>query len=64
MNMPTQTGNAVYPGSNCGYGGLFDTSPGDYTSNDGNDGAIVYRLLNTGSWTTLSTSGNTVLTTA
>ena len=64
MNMPTQTTNAVYPGSNCGYGGLFDTSPGDYTSNDGNDGAIVYRLLNTGSWTTLSTSGNTVLTTA
>lgn len=61
MNMPTQTGNALYPGSNCAYGGLFDTSPSDYTSNDGNDGAIVYRLYNTGSWTTLNTSGNTVL---
>lgn len=63
MNMPTQTGNALYPGGNCAYGGLFDTSPADNISNNGNDGAIVYRLYNTGSWTTLSTSGNTVLTT-
>jgi len=62
MNMPVGTSNALYPGSNCAYGGTFDTSPSDYTSNSGSDGAIVYREYNTGSWTTLSTSGNTTIT--
>ena len=61
MNMPTETGNARYPGGNCAYGGTFDTSPNDYTSNDGYPGAIVYRTYNSGSWTTLSSQGNTVL---
>ena len=59
--MPTETGNARYPGGNCAYGGTFDTSPNDYTSNDGYPGAIVYRTYNSGSWTTLSSQGNTVL---
>ena len=63
MNMPTETGNARYPGSYCAYGGTFDTSPYDYTSNDGTSGAIVYRLYNTGSWTTLTSATNTVITT-
>ncbi len=62
MNMPVGTANALYPGGNCAYGGLFDTSPSDYISNSGYDGAIVYREYGIGSWSTLSTSGNTTIT--